>query len=77
MEPALSELVPHVSGLSEHGVKEPGLSEPGLSVPYLGYIVLVEPSFQTDPGLGLEVGHFLHHLQDISHLLDRNHQRSR
>lgn len=40
---------------------------------HLGDVVLVQASLQTDPGLGLQVGDLLDHLQDVRHLFDGNH----
>lgn len=40
---------------------------------YLGNVIFVEASLESDPGLGLEVGHLFDHLEDVCHLLDGNH----
>ena len=42
-------------------------------MPYLRDVVLVQAPLQADPGLGLQVGDLLHHLEDVRHLLDGNH----
>lgn len=54
---------------SSHPRQRQHSSAPG----YLGDVVLVQASLESDPGFGLQVGDLFDHLQDVGHLLDGNH----
>lgn len=40
---------------------------------HLSNVIFVDASLEADPGLRLQVGHLLHHLEYIGHLLNRHH----